>query len=158
MIAREATTAAAIVAALLLGAGCLGTIGQPGGKAARPPQGSDAEIVFDQMAAIRKAQGTTPPTWVDRLTPLAHDGAARLAAGAEGRVMAVELSRKAAYNIGRNVEVWWMSADSLFGLDFPSALVGRRNLMLAVGVRLMTAAGTGRYAIVFVTPEPGHGL
>ena len=51
-----------------------------------------------------------------------------------------------------------MSADSLYGVGLPNALVGRRNLLLAVGVMLMTAAGTGRYAIVFVAPEPGSSL
>jgi len=157
-LSRRTRAAVAAIAALIAGTGCFGSIGQPGGKPARPPQGSDAEIVFDQIAAIRRAQGATPPTWVGRLESLARDGAVRLGGGAEGRVMSQELGRRAAYSIGRNVEVWWMSADTLYGLGFPNGLVAQRNLMLAVGVSIMSAGGAGRYAIVFVTAEPGQSL
>jgi len=144
------------VAALAVTVGCLGQLGRP--PVSAPPRGSDAEIVLDQIASIRRAERSTPPTWIDRLAPAAREGAARLADGADGRGVANDVSRKVAYGMGRNVEVLCMSTDSLYGLNLPSRLVGGHNLLVAVGVAVMRRGGPGRYAIVIVTPEAGMGI
>jgi hypothetical protein len=146
-----------LLAWVLTFGGCLSTLGRPAGPAA-PPAGSDAEVVFQDIGAFRKNQGITAPTWIDRLVRNAQDGADRLAKGGDARNIIHEISTKAAYNVGRNVEVWYMYSDSLYGMSYPNGLVARRNLMLAVAVAPMVVGGSGRYAIVMITPEPGGGL
>jgi hypothetical protein len=123
-----------------------------------PPAGSDAEVVFQQIASIRHAQGATPPTWIGKLAPTAEDAATRIAAGGNDRAVATDASKRAAYSIGRNVEIWYMISDSLYGMEYSPRLVSGHSLMLAIGVALMQRGGAGRYVIVTISPEPGRGL
>jgi hypothetical protein len=148
-----------LAAAVLVAAeaGCLPALGRPPGPTA-PPAGSDADVVFQQIASIRRAQGATPPTWVGRLVPIAQDAAARIAGGANDRGVANDASTRAAYSIGRNVEIWYMISDSLYGMEYSPRLVSGHSLMLAIGVALMQRGGAGRYVIVTISPEPGQSL
>jgi len=154
MRSRSTVFSVAVMALAIAGAGCAGSLGRPPGPAA-PPAGSDADIVFQDIASVRRAQGATPPTWIGKLAPTAQEGAARLADGGDGRAVAHETATRAVYRIGRNVEVWYMFTDSLYGMQYQSRLVGRRNLMLAIGVAPMQRGGAGRYAVFMIAPEPG---
>jgi hypothetical protein len=148
-----AVVAVVALSAVVGGAGCA-SLGRPPGPAA-PPTGSDADIVFQEIASVRRAQGVTPPTWIGKLAPTAQEGAARLAEGGDTRAVADQTAKRAVYQVGRNVEVWYMFTDSLYGMQYQSRMVGGRNLMLAIGVAPMQRGGAGRYAVFMIMPEPG---
>lgn len=131
---------------------------QPGQRPApvRPPAGTEAATVFDQIARIRAAAGWAPPTWIERFAPLAQQGAERMGDGGDPRVVIHDVAQRASSDLMRDVDVWWILSDSLYGLKLSGALVGPHSLVLAIGVSLMRAGGAGRYAIMVVILEGGR--
>jgi hypothetical protein len=147
-----------LLSAAVLAAGCAAWSESGQRVPARPPPGGEAEVVFDQIAAIRRDDGATPPGWVERLAPLARDAAVAVAGGEPPRVVATHIGERAVHEFGHDVMTYWQCADSLQGLAFDPTLVRRHDLIAAIAVAPVRAGcGSRRYAIVIVAPDAGMG-
>ncbi len=155
LLARHRGTAAALLILSLAAATGCATFGGP--RASARPGDPDEDAVFASLEQARAQRNLRPPTWVQRLEPLAREGADKLAGGALGASVAHQLAEKAAYGFGHNVMVWWFVADDLHNLNWSPQMLSGRNLLVTVGVALMRTTAPGRYAIIVILPEPGRG-
>jgi hypothetical protein len=154
-ILRPRLIASTLTVLSLAATGCA-TFGGP--RASAGPSDPNEDAVLISLRQARVSRNLRPPTWVQRLEPLAREGAEQLAGGALGASVAHQIGSKAANGFGHNVSTWWFVADDLHNLEFPPELLSGRSLLVSVGVALMHTTAPGRYAVVIILPEPGFGM
>ena len=146
---------ALMVLSLAAATGCA-TFGGP--RSPARPSDPNEDVILTSLQQARAQRNLRPPTWVQRLEPLAREGAEQLAGGALGASVLHQIGSKAANGFGHNVSTWWFVADDLHNLEWPSQLLSGRSLLVSVGVALMRTTAPGRYAVIIILPEPGFGI